>query len=117
MTEPRLADFLGHIVTAIERIQVFTESMDGEQFVADLLTQDAVLRNLEVIGEAGRRILELAPEFAQDHPGIPLREAYRMRNALAHGYFSVNLAVVWQTIQTDLPAFADHERDVLRDVE
>lgn len=115
MTEPRLTDFLGHIVVAIERILKFTESMDGEQFAADLRTQDAVLRNLEVIGEAGRRIIELAPDFVASHPELPLREAYRMRNALAHGYFSVNIAVVWRTIQADLPSFADRVRVALDD--
>lgn len=65
--------------------------------------QDAVIRNLEVIGEACRNITREAPDFAAQNPQLPLAAAYEMRNALAHGYFKVDLQVVWNTVHRDLP--------------
>ncbi|MGH8830915.1 MAG: HepT-like ribonuclease domain-containing protein, partial [Polaromonas sp.] len=63
-----------------------------------------VIRNMEVIGEACSNIRKLAPEFAQAHPEVPWGSAIGNRNALSHGYFSVDLELVWATMQTDLPA-------------
>jgi uncharacterized protein with HEPN domain len=65
--------------------------------------QDAVIRNLEIIGEASRNIERKHPDFTAAHPELPLSFAYEMRNALAHGYFKVDLAIVWKTVETDLP--------------
>ena len=65
--------------------------------------QDAVIRNFEVIGEASRNIERHYPEFATSHTELPLASAYEMRNALAHGYFKVDLNIVWKTIENDLP--------------
>jgi uncharacterized protein with HEPN domain len=67
------------------------------------MAQDAVIRNLEVIGEASRNIERRYPEFAEAHPELPLASAYEMRNALAHGYFKVDLTIVWKTLENDLP--------------
>ena len=72
-------------------------------FMADRKTCDAVIRNLEVIGEACNNIAKNHPDFAAQHAAIPWGFAYEMRNALAHGYFTVDLAIVWKTIQSDLP--------------
>lgn len=77
--------------------------MDDTAFLQDELTQDAVIRNLEVIGEASRNVEKHFPEFAQAHPELPLAFAYQMRNAVAHGYFQVDLEIVWKTIDLDLP--------------
>jgi len=73
-------------------------------FMADRKTCDAVIRNLEVIGEACNNIAKNHPDFAAQHATVPWGFAYEMRNALAHGYFTVDLAIVWQTIQNDLPS-------------
>jgi uncharacterized protein with HEPN domain len=67
------------------------------------LVQDAVIRNLEVVGEAANNIKIADPGFLSSHPAVELDAAYRMRNALAHGYFTVNASVVWKTVQRDLP--------------
>lgn len=99
----RLADFLGHIVTAIERIERYTADLDEIAFLDSEIVQDAVVRNFEIIGEASRNIERHHPEFAAAHPELPLAIAYEMRNALAHGYFKVDLGIVWRTIQRDLP--------------
>ena len=99
----RLPDYLGHILEAIERIQHYVDDMDELGFLGSKLVQDAVIRNLEVIGEASRNIERVHPEFAAAHPELPLALANDMRNALAHGYFKVDLEIVWKTIQSNLP--------------
>lgn len=99
----RVADYLWHILEAIENIQTYTAGMDLAAFMVDRKTQDAVIRNLEVIGEACNNISKNHPAFAAEHPTVPWSFAYEMRNALSHGYFSVDLVILWQTIQGDLP--------------
>ena len=99
----RVAVYLGHIGQAIERIHRYTEDLDEAAFSYDELIQDAVIRNLEIVGEACRNLERDHPDFAAAHPELPLAFAYEMRNALAHGYFKVDLAIVWKTIETDLP--------------
>lgn len=99
----RLVDYLSHILEAIARIQRYVEELDETMFLTDELVQDAVIRNLEIIGEASQNIAKHYPEFALQHADVPFAIAYEMRNALAHGYFKVDLQVVWQTIVRDLP--------------
>ena len=103
----RLADYLGHIAEAIARIQRYTAGLDAAAFEASEMAQDAVIRNLEVIGEASRNIAREYPGFVAAHPGLPLGAAYEMRNALAHGYFKVDLGIVWNTLQRDLTPLAE----------
>lgn len=113
MSQPRLADYLTHILTAIRRIEEYTEGFDVESFRGDELVQDAVIRNIEVIGEASHRIDTRFPEFSASHPELPVSSAYQMRNAVAHGYFEVDLDIVWATITRDLPELADLVRNLL----
>ena len=80
--QQRLIDYLGHILEAIERIQRYTEECDEATYLRSEMLQDAVIRNLEVIGEASRNIEQHCPEFAANHPDLPLIFAYEMRNAL-----------------------------------
>ncbi|RPE73194.1 uncharacterized protein with HEPN domain [Tibeticola sediminis] len=101
--QQRLADYLAHIAEAIERIDRYTEDMDEVAFLNNELVQDAVIRNLEIIGEASNNIEKLYPDFAAAHPELPLSFAYQMRNAVAHGYFKVDFEIVWRTIHSDLP--------------
>ena len=101
--DQRLADYLRHIVDAIARIGRYTARLDEAAFLCDELVQDAAIRNLEIIGEASHNIEVRYPEFAATHPELPLAVAYQMRNAVAHGYFKVDLQIVWNTIQRDLP--------------
>ena len=65
--------------------------MDELTFLVNKLVQDAVIRNFEVIGEASNNIEKHYPEFVVEHPELPLASAYQMRNAVAHGYFKVDL--------------------------
>ena len=99
----RVPDYLEHILEANRRIQKYCEGIDQTGFLLNQLVQDAVIRNLEIIGEASRNIERVDPKFLTLHPALPLSFAYDMRNLLAHGYFKVDLAVVWKTIERDLP--------------
>lgn len=99
----RLGDYLSHTLEAIERIQRYTAGLGRSEYLRNELVQDAVIRNLEVIGEACRNIQRDHPDFASQHPELPLSVAYEMRNALAHGYFQIDQAIVWTTVQRDLP--------------
>lgn len=108
MKDPqRLADYVAHILDAIGRISKYCEGLDETSFLLNELVQDAVIRNFEVIGEASNNIDRLFPEFISQYPHLPLIDAYEMRNALAHGYFKVDLKVVWITIQKHLPPLFD----------
>lgn len=83
------------------------------KFLEDFKTQDAVIRNFEIIGEACRNIELHHAGFAENHPEVPWGFAYEMRNALAHGYFKVDLEIVWKTIQNDLPGLAEQVRGIM----
>lgn len=112
----RLADCLGHIIEAIERIERYTETMAFEDFVESDMGQDAVIRNLEIIGEACRNVERSEPGFAARYPDFPLRAAVEMRNVLAHGYFGVDLDIVWRTIHTNLPELQQQARQIAREI-
>lgn len=103
LVRQRLSDYLSHIAEAIERIDRYTAGMDEAAFLQQPLVQDAVVRNLEVIGEASNNIEKRHPDFAAAHSDLPLGPAYHMRNVLAHGYFKIDFAIVWKTIQSELP--------------
>ena len=100
----RLSDYLKHIIQAIERIQLYVVDLAEPAFMLDQRTQDAVVRNFEIIGEACNNVARHFPVYADSHPEIPWRFAYEMRNVLAHGYFQIDLEIVWRTIHRDLPA-------------
>lgn len=110
----RLADYLAHIVQAIDRIQRYTDGMTAAGFAASEMAQDAVIRNLEVVGEPSRYILRDHPDVAAANPALPLAAAYEMRNALAHGYFKIDLGIVWNTLQHDLPGMRHQVQLLLR---
>lgn len=102
----RIAEYLEHIVEAIARIEKYVSDIDEVVFLADEKTQDAVIRNFEIIGEACNNISKHYPEYAMKHADIPWGFAYEMRNALAHGYFAVDLEIVWRTTTSELPKLA-----------
>lgn len=90
----RLPEYLGHIVQAIDRIHRYVDDMTQPSFLLDEKTQDAVIRNFEIIGEASNNIRRYHPDFIARHSEVPLNFAYEMRNALAHGYFKIDFEVV-----------------------
>jgi uncharacterized protein with HEPN domain len=81
----------------------YVEGMSKDAFLADTRTQQAVIMNLLIIGEAATRLLNTDAAFLDAHPEIPWKNMKGMRNRLAHGYFETNLDVVWETAITALP--------------
>ena len=103
MNPDRLSDYLEHIRQAASQACQFVEGLDRDSFLTDLRTQKAVVMSLVIIGEAATKIMERHAEFAQQHPDVPWRNMRGMRNRIAHGYFDLNLDLVWDTVQTALP--------------
>jgi uncharacterized protein with HEPN domain len=100
----RVEDYLEHITQAIERAVRYVEPFDRVgAFEKNHQVQDAVVRNIEIIGEAASQIQKQAPEFVTAHPELPWVEMRGMRNKMIHNYFDVSLRVVWNTIKNDLP--------------
>jgi uncharacterized protein with HEPN domain len=99
----RIPDYLGHIIEAIGRIYRYIEDSSEIDFLNDEKTQDAVIRNFEIIGEAARNIERHHSAFAANHSQIPWSLMYTLRNRVAHGYFKVDLELLWKTIHQDLP--------------
>jgi uncharacterized protein with HEPN domain len=99
----RVRDYLGHMLEAISLIGGYVEDMSEVDFLNDRKTQDAVIRNFEIIGEAANNIVRVDPEFAATHAEVPWADAYLLRNQISHGYFKVDLEIVWRTIFQDLP--------------
>jgi len=105
---PRDADvYLQDILTAIQRIQEFTRGMDHVAFLRDARTIDAVLHNLEIIGEAAKQVPQ---ELRAKTPGIEWRKIAGMRDLIAHAYFEVDLEIVWDVLTTKLGPLADGVR-------
>jgi len=103
MTENRLPDYLDHIEQAAADACSFVEGMAKADFVADKRTQQAIIMSLIIIGEAATKVMDSYATFTQAHPEVPWRSMRGMRNRIAHGYFDINLDVVWETVQTALP--------------
>jgi uncharacterized protein with HEPN domain len=103
----RTIDFLEHILLAIERIEKYTLDKDESAFLLDEQLQDAVIRNIEVLGEAANNIKKSDPIFTDRHPEVPWLVMVAMRNRVSHGYFSIDLEIIWNTIRSDLPSVKD----------
>ncbi|MBK6647925.1 MAG: DUF86 domain-containing protein [Anaerolineales bacterium] len=84
--------------------------MDYEIFEKDDKTVYAVIRAIEIIGEAASK---LPKEFFEKYPELPWREIIGMRNKLVHAYFGIKMAVIWQTIQEDLPLIAKSLAEII----
>jgi uncharacterized protein with HEPN domain len=105
------AIYLRHIRDAITRIEKYT-AQGRKAFFEDSMVQDAVIRNLEVIGEAVR---SLPPELKRRHPEIPWRSITALRNVLIHEYFGVDLEIVWRVVQRRIPTLKRHVEAMLAD--
>lgn len=113
MTKSELRDmtFVGHMLESVERIRRFVGRKRRAAFLGSRLLQDAVIRNIEIIGEAAGQV---SAGFAARHASIPWRRIVGMRNRLIHGYVNVNLETVWDVVARDLPALEKELRAVLQ---
>ena len=100
MSENRLSDYLDHMQQAAVDACSFVEGQLKDEFLADKRTQQAVIMSIIIIGEAATKVMDSHPDFTLANAQIPWRG---MRNRIAHGYFDINLDVVWDTVQTALP--------------
>jgi uncharacterized protein with HEPN domain len=102
---------INDILEAIEKVCRYTEGMSFGTFSADEKTVDAVVRNLEIIGEAARHIPE---EIHNEFPDLPWAEMRGIRNVLIHEYFGVSLPILWKTTQNDLPPLVPILKQILK---
>ncbi len=91
---------LEHILQAIERINRFTKGKTFDDFVLDDMMYYAVVKNIEILGEASNMLTE---EFRISHPNTPWKQVNGMRSYIVHEYFQVDNTVIWNVITTDLP--------------
>lgn len=110
--DPRV--YIGDILEAIRRMRSYTENMDFAAFAKSPITIDAVVRNLEVIGEAAGRIAE---EIRAGAPEVEWRKIIALRNVLAHEYFGIHTKIIWDVIADKLTPLERACRRVLENIE
>lgn len=99
----RIDDYLVHMLEATRLARTYTDGLAKADFLADKRTQQAIILNLITIGEVASRICGNHKEFVAAHADIPWHQMRGMRNRMTHGYFDINLDVVWDTVQKSLP--------------
>lgn len=106
--------YLRHIRDAIYRIEEYVQDVSREEFFNDQMRQDAVIRQLIIIGEAAG---ELSEQLRETYTSIPWADVYGMRNKLVHDYFGVDLDAVWDTVRRDFHPLLQAVEDAIRDLE
>ncbi len=114
MTEPEVLDYLDDIVESAEKIERFTEGMTYESFERDEKSVDAVLRNFEVIGEAAKNVPR---DVREEHDEVPWSEMAGMRDKLIHGYSTIDLEIIWTTIEQDVSPLLEQVKTVRENIE
>lgn len=92
---------LHHIIEAVEHVLDFTKEVSEEDFGTDYEKQSAVIRQFEIIGEAASK---LTPKFTEQHKDIGWSRVVGMRHKMIHGYFDVDVSIVWTTVTDDIPS-------------
>lgn len=105
---------LSDILESINRIDTYIQGVDYDSFLRNQMVIDAVIRNLEIIGEASRNVPN---EVKLKYPQIPWRQMTALRNLLIHEYFGVDESIIWEIIRTNLPEIRPHILKVLHEEE
>ena len=104
---------LQHVIDCIEKIEIITKDLSYESYLEDWIKQDAIFRNIEIIGEA---IVNVEEELKQKYPDVPWFQAKGMRNFLIHEYFKVDHDAVWETYQNHLPKLKLQIISIINDI-
>lgn len=96
--------FIGHILESIELIEQYVENLTSDKFKRDISMQDAIIRRLEIIGEAVKNI---PIAFKTNYPEIPWKQMAGMRDVLIHEYFDIDLDLTWTVVKRELPAIKE----------
>lgn len=102
--------FLKHILESIEWIEKDTEGMSKEDFLKNVPIQDAVVRRIEIIGEA---IRNLPSDLKKENKDVAWQDITDMRNKIIHEYFGIDLELVWEVVKKDVPALKDQVKEIL----
>lgn len=111
MKKPNNLLRLRHILDAIERIGSHLQGFETGSFLTDVKTQDAVIRQLEIIGEAAANLTD---QLREENPNVGWQMATAARNRLIHGYFDVDANMVWDITQNDLPILKTQIEEILK---
>ncbi|MDP8313473.1 MAG: DUF86 domain-containing protein [Candidatus Celaenobacter antarcticus] len=101
--------YLEHILDSIKWIESYISDISREHFLANHLVQDAIIRQVEIIGEASKK---LSISLKQKYPNIPWKDIVGMRDKLIHGYFGVDIEAVWKTVEDDIPILKEQVSNI-----
>lgn len=101
MTSPPDALYLRHMLVAIDRVVEATERVTRQEFNGDWVVQDAIVHELQILGEAAGRV---SRDLTDSHPEVPWRKVTGLRHKIVHDYFAIDMEVVWDTATLDAPA-------------
>ena len=101
--------YIDHILDCIRKIRKFSKGLTLKEFEKNELVQDAIIRNIEIIGEASKKI---SADIKKTYYEIPWKEVVGMRDKLIHDYLGVDTKVVWKTIKEDIPALERHLKEI-----
>jgi uncharacterized protein with HEPN domain len=104
--------YLRHILDAIARIEEYTKEMEYENFMNNKLVQAGVIREIEIIGEATKRLTQ---GFKEKYPDIPWKKMAGMRDKLIHDYLGVDIDAVWDTVEKDIPMLKNKLKGLIED--
>ena len=110
MTEKDYSIFIKHILEAISNVEKFMKEIDKERFIKNEEKQSAVIRQIEIIGEATKNV---PPHFRNKYPKVAWKEIAGTRDKIIHHYFGVDINEVWKIVKKDIPILKSQMKDIL----
>ena len=104
--------FIGHIAESIEKIENFSKGLSKEDFFKDEMRQSAIVRQIEIIGEASKNI---TGSFRNKYPNVPWKAIIGTRDKLIHAYFKVDMDIVWDVVENELPKLKEQINSIMNE--